>query len=307
MKFTELNVEFVSLRNELRTFVSDDALGEISVQPPAGDDEASFLRLIAWSYVLIFETGRVTIPYLLKLPSAVSHTELRPDSACGLVHDLRTWSFHNLGYTDEHDVSISKRVTRWFIDACGANPPRDKDGWRRCFERLCTEVGAVLTYCRGAVELVLAGSEDGNDIACDLRRRLYRNWHARRFDMLVSDAATRMGQTLDAAKFRQSRLPRWRQFLETIPKDDDPEAQIVRLIERDMLDHFESILPIDGNDVMGELGLESGPKVGEALSEARRLFRSGITDRGELMDHLKRIYCIIDDPLYDESGSVCHE
>lgn len=295
MKFTQLNVEFVSLRNSLRTFVSDDALGEISVQPPAGDDEASFLRLIAWSYVLIFETGRVTIPYLLKLPAGVHHTEARPDSACDLVHDLRTWSFHNLGYADEHGVSISKRVTRWFIDACGANPPRDSEGWRSCFERLCTEVGAVLVYCRGALELVLVESEDGNDIACDLRRRLNRNWPAHKFDMLVSDAARRMGKTIDAPKFRQSRLPRWRQFLETIPKYDNPEAQIVRLIEHDLLDHFESMLPIDGNDIMGTLGLESGPKVGQALSEARRIHRSGITDRGELLDHLKRRYCRIDD------------
>ena len=307
MKFTELNVELGALRNELRTFVSDDALGEISVQPPAGDDEASFLRLIAWSYVLIFETGRVTIPYLLKLPTGICHTKLRPDSACDLVHDLRTWSFHNLGYTDEHSVRISKRVTRWFIDACGANPPRDRDGWRRCFERLCTEVGAILAYCRDGVELVLAGSEDGNDIACDLRRRLDRNWPAYRFDMLVSDAATRIGQTIDAPKFRQSRLQRWRGFLETVPKDDDPEGQIVRLIERDVLDHFESVLPIDGNDIMGALGLESGPKVGEALSDARRIHRLGITDRGELLDHLKRSHCLINDSLYDELGSVCHE
>lgn len=288
MKFAELNVEFMSLRSSLRTFVSDDALDEISVQPPASDDEASFLRLIAWSYVLVFETGRVTIPYLLKLPSGIYHKEVHPRSACDLIHDLRTWSFHNLGYSDEHGVGISQRVTRWFIDTCGANPPRDRRGWRSCFERLCAEVGAVLTYCRGAVELVLAVSEDGKSIADDLRRRLDRNWPARRFDMLVGDAATRIGQTLDAPKFRQSRLARWREFLETIPEGDDPEALVARLIERDVLDHFESMLPIDGNDVMSALGLESGPKVGDALSDARRLFRSGITDPDELLACLKQ-------------------
>ena len=291
MKFTELNAEFVSLRGLLRTFTSVDALGEISVQPPASDDEASFLRLIAWSYVLVFEAGRVTIPYLLKLPSSVSHAEMDPHSAYDLVHDLRTWSFHNLGYSDEHGVGISRRVTLWFIDTCSANPPRDRRGWRSCFERLCTEVGVVLAYCRGAVELALAESEDGNDIADDLMRRLDRDWPAHRFDEIVSDAATRIGQTLDVPRFRQTRLARWREFLPTIPKGDDPTALIVRLIERDVLDHFESVLPIDGNDVMAALGLESGPKVGEALGEARRFYRLGITDPNELLACLKQEHC----------------
>ena len=176
MKFAELDAELVRLHNSLREFVGDDSLDKISVQPPASDDEASFLRLIAWSYVLVFETGRVTIPYLLKLPSGVCHTELPPHSARDLVHDLRTWSFHNLGYSDEHGVGISQRVTRWFEDACGSNPPRDRRGWRSCFERLCAEVGAVLMHCRGAVELVLAGSEGGNDIAYSYCYKLLVEW-----------------------------------------------------------------------------------------------------------------------------------
>ncbi len=288
MKFQELNAEFTRLRSLLCTFVSEDAISEISVHPPASDDEASFLRLIAWSYVLIFESGRVTIPYLLKLPSREDHSQADLQSARDLVHDLRAWHFHNLGYSTERSIAISRKVNKWFIKSCGANPPKDRKGWRSCFECLCAEVSAVLTQCQDALELAMAESGNENHIIDGLKYRLDRNWQAARFDEIVSDVTTRIGQTLDVPRFRQYRLEKWREFFETIPKHDDPEAAIVRLIERDVLNHFESMLPIDGNDIIDVIGLEPGPDVGDALSNARRLYRLGITGRGELLERLKQ-------------------
>ncbi len=286
MKFDELNTEFVGLRNMLRTFVSEDALEKITVQPPAGEDEASFLRLTAWSYAVIFESGRITIPYLLELLSSPNRSQADACAARRLVNDLRTSSFHNLGLPSDRNAAIYRRTSLWFMENCGANPPDGAVCWRICFERLCDEVGAVLTRCKDALEMALSDAEDRERIAEDLRRRLDRNWPAHRFDRLVSDSATRIGQNLDVRKFRQARLSNWRGFLETIPEGDDPEDQVVRLIERDVLAHFESVLPIDGRDVMYVLKLARGPEVGEALRLARRLLGSGVTDREELLERL---------------------
>ena len=290
MDFVELHTEFVRLRQSLRTFVGEDALSEISVQTPVDDDEASFLRLIAWSYVLVFEAGRVTIPYLLKLPSEVYRPQADLEAACDLVHDLRTWSFHNLSFFDERELGISKRTVLWFIRNSGTNPPNDIDGWRSCFECLCTEIYAIVAHCRSAVEFVLAESKDGGKVVDDLRRRLDRNWPAYRFDAMASDAATRIGQKLDVPKFRQTRLVKWREYVETIPVGDDPEALVVRLIERDVLDHFGSVLPINGNDVMLALDLSPGPEVGDALNNARRLYGSGVIDPDRLLASLRQEY-----------------
>ena len=286
MTFAELNAEFARLRHSLRTFVGEDALTEISVQPPASQDEASFLRLIAWSYVLVFEAGRVTIPYLINLPSGMDPPQTEIDDARDLIHDLRTWSFHNLGFTEQREILISKRTALWFIENARANPPNSADGWRSCFERLCSDVCVILAHCRSAVELALAESEDRRKIIVDLRLRLDRNWPAHKFDELTSDVVVRLGQTLDVPKFRQARLAKWRAFLETIPESDDPQTLVVRLIERDVLDHFETILPIDGQDVMIALDLSPGPKVGEALTYARLLYRSGVTDADKLLELL---------------------
>ena len=286
MGFQDVNDEFNSLRHLARMFVGENALGEISVRPPANDDEASFLRLVSWSYALVFEVGRVTIPYLLRLPSSLTVMGADYDRSCEVVHDLRTWCSHNLGFEDERDMTTHRRVTLWFIDNCGVAPPSSSDDWTKCFESLCLEVCSILKHCRGAMSLMLTQEEGSNDIIDDLVHRLDRNWPASKFDEIVSDAAARIGESLDVCKFRRNKLERWRQFLDAVPEDDDPYHRIVRLIERDVLDHFESVLPIDGHDVMTCLGLAPGPKVREALTTARRLFKQGVRDRDELLDKL---------------------
>ena len=218
MKLADLNAEYSLLRQSLRTFVGEDALEEISVQLPTGDDEACFLRLIAWSYIFVFEAGRITIPYLVRLPSGVDSKDVDLQSSCDLIHDLRTWSFHNLSFVDDHERGISRRTALWFIGNSGSNPPNNRGGWRKCFECLYTEIRLIVRHCRSALEIALAETEDGGKTVEDLKRRLDRNWPAHKFDEIVTDAATRIGQSLHVPKFRRPRLAKWREYLGTIPR-----------------------------------------------------------------------------------------
>ena len=287
MSFSELNAAMSDLRNSVRSFVGEEALGEITARPPAGDaDEASFLRLASWSYVLLFEAGRVSIPYLLELPSEYGAAGKDAKTARQLVHALRTWSFHNLGFTSGRDVLLAQTVQRWFLKNCGVNPPNDEDAWRRCCQALCGEVGLVIAYCQGAVTLVLSAPDDGRTAIADLRRRIERAWPAHEFDKLADDAAIRLGIRIDGRKFRETHLTKWREFLESLPDADDPEMHMIRMIERDLLEHAAFVLPIDGNDVMASLDLDPGPNVGVALRHARELYQSGIRDREQLLARL---------------------
>ena len=288
MQFVELNAEVANLRRSLRIFVGERALEEITIQAPVNDDEASFLRLVAWSYVLVFEAGRVAIPFLIRLPSGLETHQSELQSTYDLVHDLRTWSFHNLSFTSVRELEMSRRTTLWFIDNSGSSPPNTIGGWRNCFKSLCADVCAIVSHCKTVFESVLTETEYKATVIGDLKRRVDRNWPAYKFDELVTDAVTRIGQTLNVPRFRQSRLAKWKNYLQTIPENDDPDALIIRLIERDVLDHFGSVLPIDGNDIIMALGLDPGPAVGEALRDARRLHSSGITDRTQLLACLRK-------------------
>jgi len=182
---------------------------------------------------------------------------------------------------------MMREVQTWFIELCGIYPPDDDRAWRLSFDEICSEVGVVVEHCQSAVVLAVSTPDDKEDIVADLRNRLDRSWPAYRFDELVRDACIRFRLNVDASKFSEPRLPKWRQYLETVPEDDDPKRQITAIIERDILDYTNDILPINGEDVMDSLNLDSGPGVGDALRHARELFRSGIRDRDQLLEHLK--------------------
>lgn len=261
---------------------------EVTVRPPAGEcDEASFLRLVAWSYTYVFEAGRVTFPYLLQLPGSSHEVSSEARKAYNLIHDLRTWSSHNLGFGKDRDVEISRHVQRWFIETCEAYPPENPGNWQRCFVGLCSEMEKIISHCQGVMTGVLSAPDDGEAATGDLRRRIHRAWPAHEFHKLVGDAVIRLGMRIDSQSFCKTRLAKWRGFLLNIPDSDDPSSHMIRMIERDLLDYVADILPIDGRDVMKVLELDAGPKVGVALRRARELFRSGVRDPENLLIHLK--------------------
>ena len=287
MSFQQLNAEFADLRTSLAAHVGADALVEVSVRPPASNDEASFLRLVAWSYVCLFEVGRVTIPYLIQLPSGRSASQVGAKQSRELVRDLRTWSFHNVGYSDERGARLSRRVQKWFFDNGGAYPPDGCAGWQNCFETLCEVVTSVVAHCKGAVAVALTGPDDGDRIVADLRNRLDLDWPAWKFDAILNESAIRMGRKIDAPAFRRSRLDQWRKFLATIPSEDDPETEVSKLIERDLLDHFGSMLTISSEDLTRDLDLEPGSQVEHALRFARGLQSDGVVERSEVLARIQ--------------------
>lgn len=288
MAFTALNAAVVDLRNALGIFAGEKALIEITVRPPSqDDDEASFLRLVSWSYVLLYEAGRVTIPYLIKLPANGGISDGDPDSARSLVHDLRAWSFHNLGVRSDRGVAMSKRVQLWFVNTCEQCPPNESEAWQKCFLELCAEVQTIVCHCQKAMTNVLSSADDGETATADLRRRIDRAWEAVEFHKLVGDVGVRLGISVDAVVFSQRRLSKWREYLECLPGSDDPKGHMVRMIERDLLDHAAEVLPIDGRDVMDALDLEAGPDVGKALHRARELLRAGVRDPETILERLR--------------------
>lgn len=288
MSFQRLNAGFSDLRTLLGAHVGMNALVEVSVRPPDSDDEASFLRLVAWSYVCLFEVGRVTIPYLISLPSGQSDSQTRAKNSRELVRDLRTWSFHNVGYSDERSARLSRRVQRWFFDVGGTYPPEGRDGWKLCFEALCDVVASVVSHCQAAVATILTGPDDVDRIIADLRNRLNLNWPAWKFDAILNESALRMGRRIDAPTFRGTRLDYWRRFLATVPAEDDPEREVSKLIERDLLDHFGSMLTISSEDLVRDLHLEPGPHVEHALRFARELQSEGVIESSTVLDRIRR-------------------
>ena len=288
MSFSSLNAEVLELRRALQVYVGRNALEEISVRPPIGnDDEASFLRLTSWSYALLFEVGRVSIPFLLRLPSRKGIADRNLLRVRESVQSLRTFCFHNLGLT-EHDARLSRIARDWHHEKCGTVFPKQSQEWRGCFEGLCSEVSQVIVHCHGVVDNVLASQTDGRGTIVELKRRLDRNWPGHSFDRLVEDILVRMDRKMNVTAFRNQHLSNWRKYLECIPEGIDIETEIIPLIERDVLNHFENMLPISGRDILS-LGVPEGPLVHSYLQKARELhMMDGNLDKEELLDLLMK-------------------
>ena len=69
-------------------------------------------------------------------------------------------------------------------------------------------------------------------------------------------------------------------------EDDDPTEAVARLIERDLLEYEDRLLPISGMDVMTHFGMSPGPEVGTMLRHARELSQQGVRGKEELLERL---------------------
>jgi hypothetical protein len=286
MSFGNLNASYTELRDALRTNVSVEALGDLNIRPPSGDaDEASFLRLTAWCFSLLFEVGRFSVPFLLALNvnAAIDNSSEGQKAVRQNVQRLRTFMYHNLGFEDDHDMTIRRQVSDWFVETCGSAFPTSQGHWSKCFKRLAEDVCSVVLHCSEKLSAVLSSPEDKDIICEDLRRRLKRALQPYEFDGLVEESAARLGQKINARVFRESRIAGWQVYLMAMPDDLDPKSELERMIDGQVADHFRSQLPIRTQEIMNALALDPGPDVGKAIEIARRIFSEGTTDKEDLL------------------------
>ena len=290
MSFGALNVAYTELRDALRANVSVHALGDLNIRPPSGfADEASFLRLTAWCFSLLFEVGRYSVPFLLDLntnAAAATASETHKASRRN-VQQLRTFMSHNLGFEEGHDMAIRREVSEWFVQTCGSAFPASADHWSKCFTRLAEDVCGVIRHCSEQLSFVLASPEDRELIIEELRRRLRRALQPHEFDQMVEDSAARLGQRINARAFRQSRISGWQAYLAAQPDDADPKLELERMIDGQVVDHFRSQLPVRTEEIIDALGLDPGPDVGKAVEIARRLFSEGAVEKQDLLVALR--------------------
>ena len=282
MNFADVNARVLDLRHAFTTQVDAAAMGEVGVRGPAGtSDEAAFLRLVAWCFGLLFEQGRITVPFLLSdsLPGAVALDAKTHKATRAMVQSLRTWLFHSLTADSEHDLEVSKRVSVWFLQTCGSTSPQTPEEWQRCFEALCKIVSDLVAYCTRTISKIAISHDDAKLILDDLRNRLRREWQPFQFDGLVENAAARLGERINARSFRDGRLSNWKKYLAAIPDGVDCVREMERLIDGEVANHFRSTLPMPIREIAERLNLDSGPMTKKAVELVRIVHESGVQER----------------------------
>jgi hypothetical protein len=264
MSFGLIHSDFLSLKQRLTVAIGPDALADINIAPPKGNnDELSFIRLVAWSYVLLHESGKVSLNFLRRLPPWNGAAMLP------YVRALRTWTSHNLLFDRDHDMQTIKLAVSWFSTTCGVGTPREPRHWESCFTALCNDLHDLLSKAIASCDN-FDTPDDGPALVKDLQERLDRAWEGHRFDRYAEAAMQRLQYTgYDVVAFRNRYLEQWRRIV-TTSVDDQIERNLALRIEADLLAEFGNALPVT-SDEMTELMTFETP---QALVSALFLLRN---------------------------------
>lgn len=275
MTFGTLHSDLNTLRRRLAVHVKP-ALPEITVEAPRGDaDELSFLRLVAWGYVLINETARVPLGFLKALPPWSTAAALLPH-----VGALRTSMSHNLAFDSTRDVKTMRVASEWYAKACGVGTPVSDRHWRACFGALLQELSNLLALAIGACDQ-LVDPADGERLVLELQLRLDRDWPGYQFDRYVDRAVEKFGYGLKPVEVRGSRLSEWRKVL-AAAREDEIDQVMTQRIEADVLEFMCHALPVPVDEIAQLLHYDDKAALAAALlalRAARPDATRGILDR----------------------------
>lgn len=267
MSYGEVSTIYGQLRRRLTVYAGQDALPNITIDPPRGEsDELSFLRMVAWAYVLLYEVGRIPLGYLRQLPPWN-----QPASALlPHVRALRTWTSHNLALEKEADLATLRDAISWFSRTCGVGTPTSEVHWHKCFTTLCGDLATLLSSAIGACD-AFEKPDDRERLVDGLKMRIDRDWAAYRFDAVVDEVATRLGyRGIDIAKFRARHLDAWRRVVAG-SVEDDLERNLRLRVEADMLGMMNEALPLTSEELKALTGVTEGQAVVAMLISLRAI------------------------------------
>jgi hypothetical protein len=238
----------------------------------------SFQKVVAWSYVVLFETGKISINFLKELPPVNQFGALLPH-----VRDLRTWISHNLALDKPADRKTLANALLWLRNTCGTTNPKSAEHWRKCNGALSSEITGTLESALLASDNLFS-PEDGPRLVEELRKRLSGNWEAYLFDQYAAEAAKLLGYTaIDVVAFRKRYLSNWRSVVESA--DPARREELLRLrIEADMLTEMANALPLAAAQALARAKLNAGAELGAAMLLIRQAARNNRTNFAQILE-----------------------
>jgi len=246
MSFAEVHTLHLDFKRRLTSILGREVFPELTLTPPRGNsDELSFIRLVAWGYVLVFESGRGALSFLKNLPPLND-----PDGASlSHLHALRTWASHNLVLDKKRDIKTIQSATMWLLEKCGTGSPASAEEWQKCFYALASDLENLLRRAIGSCDC-FDKREDRADLIESFKKSLDRNWDAFVFDGFVEQAITKFGyQGISATDIRNANLDAWRKIVAVSSDDRSIERNLMIRVENDILALMSSSLSFTSDEL----------------------------------------------------------
>ena len=269
------------------------AFQRISIRRPrVSPPELAFSQAVTWLYVFYYESGRISLPYLISLlPTyGLSANEIHMRHHAD-VRTLRTFLQHNLNLETFQDAELQRVCDQWFSTRCGTPNPEDDAEWLSCLVCVLQASGSFLVAVNGCIQEI--GSDESSEMMVEqwsLRLSRYHPMHL--FEPIVATVLHDIGQgSLDPSQIVERYYARWSNNLRSRQASYQFEEEARKLIEYTLLNELEMVLPITSLDIMKEFGIGPGPEVGRLLRRARTIYLNEPTSGDQLIALLREVEC----------------
>lgn len=292
----EIMYQALTLRDEINDISSkfeniDSVFGPVSLAlPRLAPAELGFIRVVSWLYVHYFESGKLGTEFLTDIIRVYAPEKLdESKSHRNLVQRLRTYCQHNLDPSQEHSKEINSTCESWFSTHCGTPVPRADEHWENILRVISLDASSYLTCLRDILRKIETDPE-ATQIKHQWQLKITRFYAPHKFDTLIIEVAADLGrESLDPIKLRKRYYDKWRKEFEVKTDDCDFYIEARKLIEHVLLSEQQDVLPITGLDIMKRFNLVPGPKVKEALLNARRFYDIKPCTKEDLLNQLATI------------------
>lgn len=268
----------------------------IHLRLPSTDSAAmAFSVGVSWTYVALWETGKVTFRFLIERARAFGmDSRFELDAFRTTTHALRTLLQHGLNPAESKDAAKLATASQWMATACGVDeqpgtyfwPEHDVE-WELLAASFYTQAEAFLGVCLQAVHHIQ------NDEA---RAATIQEW-ARRcsdvipghvFDIIIAEAVQRLGLPfLNLTVVRNIYLAQWNERLRVLDHAADFKRVARNLVEQSLIQEWQRYCPLNGDDLMMEFQLAPSLELRKLIQRAGQLWRESPCERDELLQRLK--------------------
>lgn len=248
MIFPTLLQKFFTFRSRLAIINEGIKISEIASDIPENDnDELSFQKLVAWSYIFQNEISKTHISFF---------KSLREIHIPKYTHALRTNGSHNLSLDNKQNIKIRKIAHQWFKGVCGEFSPDTPEEWELCFNSLANDMITLISELTDSCKL-LEDVNDGKHNLQELQKRIKKHWEGFQFDGYVEDAIDSLGYGgIEVVKFRNQHLETWRELVKT-STDEGIDSLLKKRIEIDLLTHMSNSLNYTFEELSSLLNLKN--------------------------------------------------
>lgn len=234
MIFTKLLNQYNIFRSRLAIIDEGIKISEIVSDIPENDNnEISFQKLVAWSYIFQYEISKTHISFFKSL-----HKIHIPK----YTHALRTFGSHNVSLDSNRNLTIRKEAYKWFEEVCEKISPSTPEEWKKCFDALTNDMITLISELIDSCKL-LEDENNGKHNLQELQKRIKKHWDAFQFDEYVEDAIKSLGYDgIDIVKFRNNNLEAWREIVQT-SNDESLDTLLKKRIEINLVTHMSNALP----------------------------------------------------------------